>query len=292
MGIFTRLLGKRREPIAVDGSVVTIRSAEIAKDLVAPTAPNVAISELTERCQRCGQPLAEVFITTGGALGDPDVWRDHPIAVDGWACATCGVFRYPKKVDPERIHELTEQGVAHGRAGEVAAAELCFVRIVWNWPGYFPGHLNYAEATRSRLAASKPDDPAVERRLIRRMVEQYQAAVEAFEAEPVRSLVAGAARAYRSLAEQAIATRDTDQARRLLETCLRLDGLPAEDETSARAQLRYLERGGPRFDEAREALEPYLVLDDREARPITTGADRQRVVAAMEILTEIPPGST
>jgi len=287
VGSFTRIPGKRREPIALGGSVVTIRSAEIASRLAAPTGPNFAVAEVAEPCERCGEPLAEMFITTGGALGDPDVWRDHPIAVDGWACAGCGVFRYPRKIDPQRIQELTEEGVAAGRSGDFAAAELCFARIVWNWPGYFPGHLNYAEATRDRLADRKPDDPAVERRLVERMVDQYEAAVAAFEEQPTPSLVAGAARAYRSLADQAIEARAADRARRLLETCLRLDGLPAEDEVDARTRLRYLERGGSQFDEARATLMPYLALDDREARAISTGDDRRRVVSAVETLSEI-----
>ena len=83
-----------------------------------------------------------MFITTGGLKGDSRPLADLPIAVDGWACVTCGVFRYPRNDSVDTIHELTEQGVAHGQADRFAEAELCFARVVWNWPGYALGHGN------------------------------------------------------------------------------------------------------------------------------------------------------
>ena len=98
-------------------------------------------------------------VTTGGAMGDPELWRDHPVAVDGWACAGCGKLRYPRRMAPGAITGFSVEGVEHGRAGRFADAELCFARIVWDWPGYLPGHLNYAEALRSRLAHLRVEPP-------------------------------------------------------------------------------------------------------------------------------------
>src|ERR1041384_2804207 len=161
----------------VQPGIVVLRRKELAEPIRRPTKPNFS-DELPGPCDKCGRPLAEVFITTGGGLGDPELWRDHPVAVDGWACVACGVFSYPRRISPARITELATEGVEHGRAGRFAEAELCFARMVWNWPGYVAGHLNYAEALRDRLHQAPPGDDAARRRVTRRMIEQYEEAVE------------------------------------------------------------------------------------------------------------------
>ena len=151
MGFFDKLLGRKDErPLVREGQTLTLRRREIAEYLKRPEQPN-RTDEPQPPCETCRKDLEEVFITTGGPLGDDDVWRDIPIAVDGWACVGCGVFRYPRKIAPEQIVAWSNEGAAHGHAGRFAEAELAFVRIVWNWPGYVAGHVNYAEATRDRL---------------------------------------------------------------------------------------------------------------------------------------------
>jgi tetratricopeptide (TPR) repeat protein len=287
MGFLSKLFGRRGEAIVVDGEVVTLRNAEVARSIVRPSAANFALEEMKEPCGGCGGQLREAFITTGGELGDPKVWRDHPVAVDGWACASCGVFRYPRKIDPARIHELTEEGAARGRAGDYTAAELRFCRIVWNWPGYFLGHLNYAEATRTRLHSEKIDDPLVERRLKQRMIEQYEAALEAYVATPTPRLIAGVVRASFATIEDAIANRAIDRASRLLHQVLQLADLP-EEERQELEQLRvYISEGRWRFQEAAKVLMPYLHLQGRPNAPIPSGEVRKALVTAMDSLTEL-----
>jgi len=285
VSLFSRWNRKKGDPSG--GAVVVIRTAEAAGHLRAPTDPNFAIERMEEPCPRCGRPLTEAFITTGGEGCDPDLWRDHPVAVDGWACAGCGVFRYPRRVDPRRIHELTEEGVRLGRAGDFARSELCFARVAWNWPGFVHGHLNCAAATRTRLEMTKPQDPALVRRLVQRIGDQYEAATTAFEADPLPAFSAGAAHAYLALARMAIESRANDRARRMLGRCLAIEGLDPRAQTEARDYLRYLDEGHDRLEEAKEALWPYLSFQDRGGREISTGDDRKRVVDAMATLAEL-----
>ncbi|APR80210.1 Hypothetical protein A7982_05557 [Minicystis rosea] len=282
MGFWSKLFGLRsRAPLLVRAGAVVLRRAELVEGLRAPTEPNFSEAPQTP-CDRCGRPFAEVFITTGGPEGDPDVWCDHPIAVDGWACTDCGVFRYPRRVTPERIHALTEEGAAHGRAGRIAEAELCFARITWDWPGYFIGHLNYAEATRDRISSTKNLDEARSRRLTDRMVSQYEAAITAFEREPSHFPVLGAARAYLALAHVAIERRALDRADRMLARCLALSGLDEASADEARKLARYVAERHDLFDEAAPIIEPHLHLSDRPGRPIESGQDRKRLVEALE----------
>src|SRR6185295_223084 len=108
-----KLLGRSDEaPIMTEGQTVALRRREIAAILRPPAEPNFGDAPQPP-CERCGRPLDEAFITTAPPLGDPDVWRDHPVAVDGWVCVSCGVFRYPRRMTPARIQELTEEGAAH-----------------------------------------------------------------------------------------------------------------------------------------------------------------------------------
>ena len=61
------------------------------------------------------------------------------------------------RIEPAAITQLAEDGIRNGQAGRFADAEWCFVRIVWNWPGYLGGHLNLAEALRDLLHRSQLD---------------------------------------------------------------------------------------------------------------------------------------
>lgn len=285
MGFFDRLLGRDKRALIAEPGMLVVRSREIAQAMNRPAQPNFSTDEMSP-C-KCGEPLAEVLITTGGPLGDPEVWRDYPIAVDGWGCAKCGVLRYPRRMSPEQIHELTEAGAAHGRAGRYIDAELSFARIVWDWPGYLLGHLNYAEATSSRLHDAPPDLPDdARRRLIRRMIENYEAAVEAYEEKPVPGAAAHIGRACRTLAGQAIRDKAFDRARRYMDKLLALSGSSDEDRAAAEEMSTYLEQRLDLFEEATKVLAPRLQYSDSAGRPPETPQERKEVADAIEKLEE------
>lgn len=146
------------------------------------------------------------------------------------------------------------------------------------------GHLNYAEATRSRLHRENPDDPAVRRRLVRRMVEQYEAALEAYAKRPDPKLAMAVARAHLGLAREALGARAEDRALRFLDACLALEGLTPEVEDEARALRLHVAQGRGRFDDAQKVLFPYLRLQDRAPKAIASGDDRKRIADAIESL--------
>jgi tetratricopeptide (TPR) repeat protein len=266
--------------IVVDKNAIVLRDPAIAKQMMRPRTPNTS-PDGTPPCESCGKALDEVFITTGGPQGDPNVWFDHPIAVDGWSCVGCGVFRYPRDIAPATIHELMEAGVEHGRAGRFIDAELCFLRVVWNWPGYPPGHLNYAEATRSRLHATRDElDDARRRRLVQRMIEQYEEGVaEATQASP------GVARAFLTLVEHAIDIRAFDRARRFLTALAKCPGADDETQQHAAGLLAYVEQRMDLFHAAAQVVEPFIDLSGRPMRAVEPN-DRKAIADALVDLEE------
>jgi len=286
VGLFARIFGRADREMIVQPGVVVLRRKELADALRRPDKPNFS-DEVPPPCDKCGRPLTEVFITTGGGLGDPELWRDHPVAVDGWACGTCGVFSYPRRISPARITELATEGVEHGRAGRFAEAELCFARLVWDWPGYVAGHLNYAEALRDRLHRAPPEDDAARRRVTRRMIEHYEEAVEAFTRDRGPQVAAGSiSRACITLAELAIQDRAFDRARRYLDLCLGLDAIPEVNKISARELAEYVATRRDLFDEAAKVLSPRIRLAGRRARLPATPDERKAVVDAIDRLEQ------
>lgn len=285
MGLFDKLFGRQdKRAVIVEPGMIVLRRKELVERMERPKQPNFS-DEPQGPCEQCGKPLEETFITTGGALGDRDLWRDHPVAVDGWACLGCGVFRYPRRVGPDAITALAREGVEHGQAGRFADAEWCFARIVWNWPGYIAGHVNYAEALRERLAQAPPDDAQVKRRVTQRMIEQYEEAIDRFVAEPTPPDAVGSiARACLTLVDLAIKDRALDRASRYVEICLALPGLPEDAASSARGGREYLATRHDLFDDASNVLGDRIRLSGRPARPPATPDERAQIVRAIENL--------
>jgi tetratricopeptide (TPR) repeat protein len=279
MGWFDRLLGRPR-PIELRDGACVIRRRELAAHLERPR--EAYFGDATERtCDGCGRAMPAALITSGGPLGDPEVWRDVPVCVDGWACVKCGVFHYPRKVEAEAINRFTAEGARCGNAGDFALAEWWFTRIAWDWPGYVPGHINLAEATRTRLARSEGLDPAVERRLTARMRAQYEEAVESYEREPHEAFAAPIARACLALAELAVEDRAPDRARRALATLASLPSVDGEGDARAAELHRYLDLRLDLFQAAARALTPYLDLMQKAPVPVDTPEARTVVVQAL-----------
>lgn len=286
MGIFGKLFGKRNNrAIVEEGGMIVFRRRELAALMKRPKEPNGS-AEAPAPCEQCGRPIREALLTTGGPLGDPELWRDHPIAVDGWACVDCGVFRYPRCIEPAAITQLAEDGIRNGQAGRFADAEWCFVRIVWNWPGYLGGHLNFAEALRDRLHRSQLDDDQVRRRIVLRMIEQYEEAIEAFQKAPRPEPVASIARACLTVAEHALEERALDRARRYADICLGLPGVATDSADVAREIHEYIRTRRDLFDDASRVLGPRIGLANRAARPPATPDERKQVALAIENLAQ------
>ncbi len=285
MGFFGKLFGRNdtRATVVEDGMIV-LKNPELARALPRPTTPNFG-DKPQAPCERCGASLQELFITTGGPLGDPDVWREHPIAVDGWACIGCGIFRYPRQISPARITALSNEGVAHGRAGRIAEAEACFARIAWDWPGYAPGHLNYATALLDRLNDEK--DIAARRQLTSHATDQCDAAVDAFVREPTPPTLADVlAGACMRVAEAAIHDRAYDRAARYARKAHELPGISDDVKANAADGQRYLATKRYLFEEASKVYGKRIALSDRRAAPPTSPDERAQIMRALEGLRE------
>ena len=270
----------------VEPHQIVLRRAELAEGMARPTQPNFNDAPQPP-CERCGRPLDELFITTGGPLGDPDVWRDHPIAVDGWACTTCGVFRYPRRMEPAQITAFGVEGSSAGRAGDFATAEQYFARIVWDWPGYMVGHLNYAEATRDRLHHAKPDDAAVRRRLEARYLEHYEAAVMAFVSEPTpAAALPSIVRAILAIADSALAARAFDRAARVLALVDMFREVPEALRADTTDRWEYIRTRRFLVEDAFAVVGSRIRLVGRDLVPPSTQRDRDDVTKAIEGLEE------
>lgn len=286
MGFIDKFLGRKdKRPVIAENGMVVIRRRELAELMKQPKAANFS-EDKPGPCEQCGKPLEEALITTGGPLGDPELWRDLPVAVDGWACIDCGVFRYPRRMEPTAITVLGEEGVKHGQAGRYADAEWCFARIVWNWPGYLAGHLNYAEALRDRLHRAESEDEQTRRRITRRMVEQYEEAIDAYQQAPRQGAVAAIGRACITVAEVALDDRALDRARRFVEICLALPELPEADGTLAREFQDYIHTRRDLFDAASQVLGSRIRLSGRPAQPPATPDERKQMAQAIEGLAQ------
>jgi hypothetical protein len=231
MGLLDKLLGrgKTQAPPSERG-VLTIRDRQLAETLVRPKKAELVAEEAPE-CLDCGGPLAEVLITTFADDDQDELWRDVPVAVDGWSCGACGAFRYPRRMTPQQILAIEAEATQHGRAGRFVEAERCFVRVVWDWPGYVIGHANYADATRERLRHAAVGDERLRARLTQRIREQLEAAVagHARESEPRMANVV--AHAQLTLAEFALDAGDVKRARRAADECASLPGLAEQHRT-------------------------------------------------------------
>lgn len=225
MGLLDKLLGREKSgTLAIEAGVLTIRDRSVAASLVRPAKPQLGADDAPS-CPSCGRPQDEVLITTYSRSADQELWRDVPVAVDGWACAECGSLRYPRRMTPQQILAIEAEATKHGRAGRFVEAERCFVRVVWDWPGYAVGHVNYADATRERLRHT-PEADSFGRQLLRqRIVEQLEQAVAGHRRESDPKVAHVVAHAQLTLAEVALEMGDSERARRALGECEKLPAL-------------------------------------------------------------------
>jgi tetratricopeptide (TPR) repeat protein len=282
MGWLDRLLGRKRGMEVRDG-VCLFRVREFGDYLKPPAAANFT-DDGPQICGGCNRAMAELLLTTGGPGCEPDVWRDVPIAVDGWACVECGTFRVPRKMTPAQINGFVDEGARAGKAGQFAEAEWWFTRVTWDWPGYLLGHLNLGEALSSRLRQSPDLEPPVRRVLKTRMRDQYEAAVDSYQRSPDPTLLQIIVRAQLILAELAIEDRAFDRARRSLRAVAEQTGVDEALTTRANELQQYLDERGDLFDAAVVVLDPYLDYMNRQPKPIETPEERTRVVQALEDL--------
>jgi len=284
VGIVDVLLGRSSEGLEIRRGTVLVRSADIASHLRRPKgAP--PDGHAPSGCPNCKGELEEVLITTHGV--DPTLWRDHPIAVDGWVCKPCMSISYPRHVPTEQIVEIGNKGLAFMRKENYLEAEPCFARIVWNWPGFAPGHLSYADATRKRLKAERTTlDATTSRRLRTRMLEHFEIGVDGYLAHPDGDNAGMASQGLLVLAGCAFEDKALDKARRHLDQLSELRDAPPHAHELARDLRQAIDTRLDLYDTAAIALRPYLARLYDQGTVELTGEDRRVVANALVDLEE------
>ncbi len=169
------MFGKLKGEVWMDGSrVMLIRNAAFASTLRMPAEAGLA---KIEPCDKCGRAFEERIITTGGEGSDPAVWDAAPVAVDGWACATCDAVGYPRAMSAETSLRFGGAGIDAARAKKWREAEWWFTRIAWSWPTYAPAYLDLAQVLEDRLRNGFDTAPEAKRRVQRRMMHAYEQAM-------------------------------------------------------------------------------------------------------------------
>lgn len=281
MGILD-LLDRIRGVPRVDGEpVLLVQDEELVRHLRRPDDANRSTSPPTTCGNKCGAALEERILATDLPGGSAELWDRAPIVLDVWVCLRCGSILYPRSITPERLISFGRRGAELARANRFREAEWWFTRITWDWPSWPNGHIDLSQALRGRLAAAT--DVATRSRLQRRAEAALDMAIQLAEREPAECS-AELAFAYLGLAELAMERRAPEVARRAIDSCLAVPGLPPASAARAEEIGRYLDEERYIFADAAEIIGPYLDLSDRPAAPVDTPDARKRLMQAVESL--------
>jgi hypothetical protein len=137
-------------PVAGEVSIYWLRKADQATAIpeIAPADAMRAPRNAPPDCD--GSPASHVVVTDLGPVGNEDLAREHPIAIDAWFCRASGALRYPLELSEAELSELSRRGAEAGRAGNLDEAEYFFRRLANAVPGDALTHLHIASVYLDR----------------------------------------------------------------------------------------------------------------------------------------------
>jgi tetratricopeptide (TPR) repeat protein len=239
--------------------VITLREPDIARafPLQTPRTSEGRRRAHVKPCS-CGAQLVEVLVTTGAALGDHELWRSYPLAVDGWVCATCSKITLPRFLEPEEVNALSERGISAAKRGDLDEAEMCFRRITNAWPGYPAGHADLSTVLGQKLIAAEKSGAPTTMILRELRLHLHEAVVDAEPAQRPRLLhLLGRAYLRNDDVTGAIAAVD--------EVLSRVgDGAERTEVESVRA---WIVGRGDLYDRGCERIDPHMRVHDRPWAP-------------------------
>jgi tetratricopeptide (TPR) repeat protein len=139
--------------IEVDGQRVILREIHRARRF--PQEPVGQGPVHIAACKVCGGPLHEVVFTTAGAGHQAAVWRQYPLAVDGWRCRTCGWCVIPRRLRAEEVTAFERTSARAFETVQLDEAEFWLRRILGSWPGYLPAYVNLGRIAYKRSLATR-----------------------------------------------------------------------------------------------------------------------------------------
>jgi tetratricopeptide (TPR) repeat protein len=273
----TTKLGSRaeapREVSLVDDRLVF---HTLARAKAVPNEPGQWGPSEMSACEKCGAAVRQVVFTTAGE-GEQQaaLWREYPLAVDGWLCVKCGRSAVPRRVSAQEVTDGIKTGVEHAQKGRVDDAEYWFRRAACSWPDYAPGLANLAEVLTSRAAAPARD--VSERRALRECAERYLR--RALERDP-KNLPDGLIVTLARL--EALSGREEEALARL-EALDRRQDLPATVRSDLDALRVQTKEGRALFSRASELAFGLILLHGRPPSPLSA-VDRERLIEASKLL--------
>jgi tetratricopeptide (TPR) repeat protein len=263
--------------VVIEGDRVVLKDLRRARSF--PQEPkDFGRKEILE-CEQCRSPLRKVVFTTAGSGDQIEIWRQYPLAVDGWVCPSCGWSAMPRCISAEESTEYGRQGVEHASSGQFDDAEFWFRRIIGSWPRYAAGYADLgqlscdrAEAERSHVAKQRHRSNAV--KWLRRAV----------ALDPERQL----ARTRFQLARVLALTGAEDEALAMLEELLDGPALPPDVRVDADTLAGEIREGRALFTRATEMVRDLTLEAPRnpldaagrrtleEARALLRRADKRK----------------
>lgn len=279
-GFFSRLFERASRPR--EPRVVTIRDPAEANRIEVQTPMSIGGVERGPdlKCQGCGSVnLDEILLTTGGDDGDPELWRERPIAVDGFRCTQCGLFLLPRFLSPEEIQELEQEGIAAVTLGQLDEAELAFRRVCNSWSRYAGGRANLAALYLTRA------DAASDARMPDAIISRYLRMSETHVRDGLRADAPPIARLMGTLVRVLLRRDAVSEARTAVEQALSVAELEAEDREALLELVPFIETRSDLFERARMTIETSLVLHHMEKAPYDN-EDKRQIRAAIELLSQ------
>ena len=279
MGLWDRLTAKFRSRSGASGEVSIVDERLVfhsrARAAQVPNEPDQWGPAEMSVCGKCGAPVRRIVFTTAGEGEQTAVWREYPLAVDGWICGACGWSAVPRRMPPDEVTECIQTGLLHARKGGLDDAEYWLRRAACSWPDYAPGLVHLAEVALSREGDKAR--PAAERARLRGVARTYlQRAVEKDPTNVAETSMLQLARL------EALAGQEAEALARL-EELGRREGLRDDVKAELEGLLLQIQEGRALFSRASELASDLLVI---EGRPATTlaSAEKERLLEASGLL--------
>jgi hypothetical protein len=255
--------------VALEDDRIVLRELERAKIL--PQEPREPGRKEMTACERCSGPLRQVVFTTAGSGAQREIWRQYPLAVDGWVCPGCGWAAMPRFISAAESAEYGRAGAEHAANGRFDDAEFWFRRIVGSWPGYPAGYADLGQLASARAdAAEAPED---KRRFRAESASWLRRAVEA-DAE------GRVPRAREALARALALTGDERGALELLDALARDPATAAPLRAEAEGAMAGIREGRALFQRATEMVGSVVL----EPPSLPVSPARRRDLEAAEAL--------
>ena len=160
-------------PKSATPELMTLRSLAVAQKFPQELPDGAAHKARGEAhvCSDDGSALVPILITTYGDFGDPAVWREYPLAVDGWRCPEDGNIEFPALLSPAEVTNLLQLGEAAAKSGNLDEAEFNFRRVTSSWPGYMFGRVNLGSVYLDKIKAEQARPGGASAEVVQRYVE-------------------------------------------------------------------------------------------------------------------------